>query len=173
MTSNLDRFRKDLADLIARGEKLELALKQEFAPRKSQQKAKPCLIVREAYQTWYSEARATIKLLLPDRLSDFVSHYEPPKRTNLTLETFRIADYLQHLKVFSLDFGIDFEGDGRQALPHFTQQLAILRAAEKRFTSTLFESGSSCKLTSSTRSLTLRTTWQKKDSFVPPVRWPV
>src|SRR5688500_15331152 len=32
-----------------------------------------------SYQKWYSEALAVIRQLLPDRLSDFQSHYEVPR----------------------------------------------------------------------------------------------
>ena len=31
------------------------------------------------YQRWYSEVKVLIKQLLPDRLVDFVQHYEKPK----------------------------------------------------------------------------------------------
>jgi len=34
---------------------------------------------KTAYQSWYSEAMAVVKQILPDRLPDFVRHYEKPK----------------------------------------------------------------------------------------------
>ena len=34
---------------------------------------------KEEYQAWYSEALAVIGQILPDRLSDFRSHYEYPR----------------------------------------------------------------------------------------------
>ena len=44
-----------------------------------------------ADQPWYSEAKVLIRQLLPDRLSDFVRHYEKPKpRKDITYESYRI-----------------------------------------------------------------------------------
>ena len=39
------------------------------------------------YQSWYSEAKAIVRQLLPDRLSDLVRFYEKPKpRKDITFE---------------------------------------------------------------------------------------
>ena len=46
----------------------------------------------------YSEAKALITQLLPDRLDDFVRHYEKPKsRKTIDFESYRIEDCLQGL----------------------------------------------------------------------------
>jgi hypothetical protein len=76
---------------------------------------------------------ALIKQLLPDRLSDFRSYYEKPKqRKNITRENYRIEDYLQGL--------MTIRGVGPEAaIPHFRQQLAILKSVKARFKSSLFD----------------------------------
>src|SRR5262249_50608556 len=93
----------------------------------------------EAYQPWYSEAKVLIKQLLPDRLSDFVRHYEKPKpRKEITYESYRIEDGLQGLSVTR---GWQNEKVVRReaAIPHFRQQLAILKSVSARFESSLFD----------------------------------
>ena len=47
------------------------------------------------YQRWYSEVKVLIKQLLPDRLVDFVQHYEKPKsRTSEYLPITGLIDRL-------------------------------------------------------------------------------
>ena len=52
------------------------------------------------YQAWYSEAKSLVRQLLPDRLDDFIAHYEKPKASKeLTGESYRISDLLIGLSV--------------------------------------------------------------------------
>lgn len=89
------------------------------------------------YQTWYSEATAVIKQLLPDRLADFVGHYEKPKsRKELTYSTYRIEDALSGLRVTRAG---DVVVDRDAAISHMTQQFQILRSAKARFKTSLFD----------------------------------
>ena len=111
--SNLDRYKKDLKSLIATGEQLLNAINAEFFPDQFEAETKKKIGAKKAkefiaalpsfaltYQSWYSEARVLIRQLLPDRLEDFVRHYEKPKaRKNVTLESYRIEDCLQGLSV--------------------------------------------------------------------------
>src|SRR6266436_318512 len=111
MQTNLERYEKDLASLLARGEKLSLAIQKECHPnefkraiekhdQKIKEFAKDLPSFRGSYQSWYSEALALVRLVLPDRLSDFISHYQKPKsRKEITFENYRIEDYLQGLRV--------------------------------------------------------------------------
>jgi hypothetical protein len=143
MISNLDRYKKDLDTLSANGHALLLAMVAERFPEKfktAEQKAKlkgaPSFI--KSYQSWYSEALVLIKQLLPDRLSNFVSHYEKPKpRKDITYESYRIEDYLQGLAVNSAS-GTKLVGPDA-AIPQFRQQLAILDSVKARFESSLFD----------------------------------
>jgi hypothetical protein len=154
MASNLDRYQKDLDALITKGEELELAmlaeafkgslavaldkhLGQDAKEISEYIKALPSFA--EDYQPWYSEAKVLIKLLLPDRLVDFVRHYEKPKpRKDITYESYRIEDYLQRLSVTR---GLQKEKvvGPDAAIPHFRQQLSILKSVRARFKSSLFD----------------------------------
>ena len=80
--SNLDRYKKDLESLILTGEQLELSLCAKYLPEQFEAvkkqldaKARKTLAAlppfATTYQRWYSEAKALIKLLLPDRLKRF------------------------------------------------------------------------------------------------------
>jgi hypothetical protein len=151
MPTNVDRYKEDLESLIAKGERLEIAMQRECFPGEiegqvekqlGEQKAKAFLkelpSFSKEYQAWYSEAKMLIKQLLPDRLADFARHYEKPKpRKDISYENYRIEDYLQGLTVTRWDkqklVGID------AAIPHFRQQLAILKSVKARFESTLFD----------------------------------
>jgi hypothetical protein len=90
--------------------------------------------VRRNYQKWYSESHAVIKQLLPDRLKDFIAHYEKPKnRKQIGWDNYVMQDYLQ---------GIQNEYTGLNksaALSELEQQVFILQACEERFKSKLFD----------------------------------
>lgn len=96
---------------------------------------------RDTYQLWYSEAKALVRQLLPDRLPDFASHYEKPKpRKDITHESYKIEDYLQHLSVTRTHGETVTKLVGPEAaIPQFRQQLAILKSAKLRFESSLFD----------------------------------
>ncbi|MEI9914697.1 MAG: hypothetical protein WDN29_01475 [Methylovirgula sp.] len=84
------------------------------------------------YQTWYSQALAVLKQLLPDRVNDFKSQYEvPSNRKELDVSNYVIADYLMSLSSRFVD--------KHSAFPRMQQQNAILKAAASRFDSSLFE----------------------------------
>ncbi|MFA5261585.1 MAG: hypothetical protein WC450_10185 [Candidatus Omnitrophota bacterium] len=91
------------------------------------------------YQRWYSETLALLRQILPDRVADFVRYYEKPKsRKNIDFENYRIEDYLQGL-VVTRGYQKEKVVDTSAAIPHFRQQLAIVKAAKARFESSLFE----------------------------------
>lgn len=149
MPSNLDSYRKDRGSLVAAGKKSHLAIQAECFPEKvrgilrKEYGAKAASILKgipafaDAYQPWYSEARALIRQLLPDRLSDFVGHYERPRhRKDLSYENYRIVDYLQGLRATLRGSPVVGPEAG---IPQFRQQLAILKSVEARFQSALFD----------------------------------
>jgi hypothetical protein len=91
------------------------------------------------YQRWYSEAIALVRQTLPDRLQDFLRHYEKPKtRKEITNENYRIEDYLQGIEV-TRGYEKEKVVEKAAAIPHFQQQLAIVEAAQARFDSSLFD----------------------------------
>ncbi|MGK5033788.1 hypothetical protein [Janthinobacterium sp. LB3P118] len=149
MTSNLDRFKSDLASLISKGGQLELAMRYDFDPdgmraqfntvlkEKADQYIKDLPNFKQEYQGWYSEALSLLRQLLPHRVNDFIRHYEKPKpRKDISFENYRIEDYLQGLR--TTRFG-EVVVDGTGAFPHFQQQLAMVKAAQARFESSLFD----------------------------------
>jgi len=142
MVSNLERYKKDLDSLITRGTLLFFAIQKECSPgafdkevrKVHKDKAGELLKIVpsfvETYQSWYSEAKVLIKQVLPDRLSDFVGHYEKPKsRRDVTYETYRIADYLLGLKV-TRGYQKEKVVGPDAAIPQFRQQLAILKSVQ-------------------------------------------
>jgi hypothetical protein len=151
VTSNLERFKAELKELVAVGEQLGLAMQadchrdQIVKVLKREKIEDPEQVLKElpsfrlTYQSWYSEALAAVRQLLPDRLADFVSHYQRPKgRKEITPETYRIEDYLQGLTV-TRGYEQKMVVGPAAACPQFEQQLAILKAAEGRFDSSLYD----------------------------------
>jgi hypothetical protein len=145
MASNLDKFKADLDRLMKKGLLLRLAMDLSCSSGKSKAELKRLPNEQSGmeitdlpsfdreYQRWYSEAIALVRQVLPDRLADFVGHYQSPKnRKRLNNENYRIEDYLQGLEF------MDIYTKG-SAIPHFNQQLAIVQAAEARFESSLFD----------------------------------
>jgi len=150
MPPNIDKYKKDLESLLAKGKDLHLAIQAECFPEEFKREIKKTYgdkaseflnalpSFRTEYQGWYSEAKVLIKQLLPDRLSDFTRHYEKPKpRKDLNGENYRIEDCLQGISVTR---GLAEKVVGPEAaIPHFQQQLAILESVKGRFESSLFD----------------------------------
>lgn len=89
------------------------------------------------YQRWYSEALSVVKVVLADRLDDFIKLYEKPKtRKSVDYGSYVVSDYLQSLRV---TFGGEVKVDKSAAIPQFTQQLRILESLKSRFHSSLFD----------------------------------
>lgn len=149
MISNLERYKKDLNALIAKGDALFNAI-QRYSHRSEFDKEvrkqfgdaaddflKGVPDFRSEYQAWYSEALGLIRQLLPGRLADFIRHYEKPKtRKSISFESYRIEDALQGLEVTQ---GSEKIVGVEAAIPQFQQQLAILKSVKPRFESSLFD----------------------------------
>src|ERR1700733_2559135 len=112
--TNLDRYKKDVDSLLSFGGRLFISMKRDCFPGEIEKQLqgelgdKASKVLKELpsfvddYQSWYSEAKVLIKQLLPDRLTDFVRHYENPKpRKQISYDTYRIEDYLQGLNVLA------------------------------------------------------------------------
>ena len=91
------------------------------------------------YQGWYTEAIAVIKLLIPDRLAEFIELYKGDnKRKNISATTFNIQDWLKGSRVAVDQFSWEKPFDDLAAVSmRFSNQYQILASAEKRFTSSL------------------------------------
>jgi hypothetical protein len=151
MKSNLEKYKTDLNKLIDLGNSLLNAIQYECFPelviealkkKNLSKKEQDSLIENlpnflEKYQTWYSETLVLIKVIIPDRLANFISYYEKPKnRKEVTYGNYVIEDYLQGLRITR---------NGEQkvgpsaAIPQFRQQVNILFSLKQRFESTLFD----------------------------------
>jgi hypothetical protein len=152
MQPNLDRYKKDLDALLVKGNKLHLAIQKECYPeefkrqlakgsKRTKDFAKKLPSFASSYQSWYSEALALVRQVLPDRLADFISHYQKPKqRKEITFENYKIEDYLQGLRVTRTQGELQstvVRPDA--AIPQFRQQLGIVESIVPRFESSLFE----------------------------------
>ena len=151
MTTNFDRFKADLDALLKRGHQLELAMQYECEPdqftkvaskqfgKEAAKFLKDLPDFKQDYQRWYSEALALLRQLLPDRVADFMRHYEKPKtRKDISYENYRVEDYLQGL-IVTRGYPKETVVATSAAIPQFRQQLAIVQAAKGRFESSLFE----------------------------------
>lgn len=146
MASNLERFRVEAKKLEEDGFQLYLAMRLEILGKDEFRKQLATQIdandvdgvikklpsFSSAYQIWYSNSRAVIKSLLPDRLGDFVRHHEKPRsRKAVTYGDYFMEDYLQGLRV-TRGWQEDVVADRSAAAPQFDQMRAILSAALKR-----------------------------------------
>ncbi len=147
MSTNIEAYRDDLNRLIALGDSLYMAILFKCHPdgfrdalgegKETEESIAKLPDFDRTYQSWYSEAVALIRQLLPDRLEDFKRHYEKPKsRKDIDFENYRIEDCLQGLVITRYE---ERKAGPESAIPHVRQQVAILRAVEARFESTLFD----------------------------------
>lgn len=151
MISNLEKYKKDLEQLIIEGDSLFNAIQFECYPKEFKTQVKKTynekqhskLInnlpsFKEKYQSWYTESLSIIKLLLPDRMNDFVKLYEKPKgRKEIKNGNYVIEDYLQGLSVTRSQY--EKVVGPEAAIPQFEQQLNILESVKRRFESSLFD----------------------------------
>ena len=146
---NVDRYKKDLDTLLDKGARLHNAIQHECYPQDFARAAKKSIgdkteefirslpSFKDEYQAWYSESKALVRQLLPDRLSDFTRYYEKPKsRKDITYENYTIEDYLQELHV---NLGTSKVVGPDAAIPRFQQQLSLVKSISERFRSSLFD----------------------------------
>jgi hypothetical protein len=149
--SNLEKYRKDLDDLLTEATLVSFSLNLEAFGRSkfceavlaSRSKEDADAFIKKlqpfaaAYQRWYSEALPLVRQLLPDRVFDFIRFYEKPKtRKVIDFESYRIEDACQGLRVTR---GGDVKADQKAAIPLLSQQVAIVEAIKRRFDSSLFD----------------------------------
>ncbi len=155
--SNLEKFKKDLGLLIKEGNQLLYALiyetrkdsiltvlKEKYSKKKDRDKfIEELPSFKNDYQSWYSEAKVLIKLILPDRLNDFTSYYEIPSKRktmqDIDSTTYVILDALNNLEISKTNYEETFVAGKVSAIPKFEQQLAILKSVKRRFESSLFD----------------------------------
>src|SRR5208282_1778636 len=101
MSTNLSRYETDLKQLIDNAILLLTAMQYEQHKQVVAEQLKDALgdnaeeyikklpHFASEYQRWYSEAKAVVRQVIPDRLSDFVRHYErQPNRKMLQWDNY-------------------------------------------------------------------------------------
>lgn len=131
MATNLDKYKKDLEDLIILGD----ALLEDLS--KNKYKANSFF---SNYQRWYSETCEVIKQLLPNRFAEFERLYSGEKRKNITGYTYTIQDWLLGIRApINKLTGKKWFDDFPAMAMRFQNQLLILKSARSRFESSLFD----------------------------------
>lgn len=142
MPSRLEQLKKEVAELVRRGDLLYYAFADDLGKlpdnlKKELTKAKVVLPRFDSeYESWYSEAHRVVKQILPDRLEDFVKHYKNEKRKEIDFLTYSISDAL--IGLTARQYG-KLVADKGAALPKMEGQANILKSAQKRFDSALFD----------------------------------
>lgn len=148
MGSNLSRYRHDLAKLRKTGETVLTDLALRISARSAKLTAEDAQRAKELdgtfereYQRWYTEAFAVLRQILPDRLAEFEHLYRgEPKRKNFNSTTYSIQDWLCGVRSVVNEYtGKKSFDDLASVLMRFKTQFEILKAAEARFESSLFE----------------------------------
>ncbi len=149
---NVRRYKKDIGNLVKKGEALYFSLVFKYAPEKAKELKRESKLSEkeireklpsfsEKYQSWYSEALECVQQLLPSRTDDFVNYYRQARNRKegaITYENYTIADCLNGLYITR---GWDKEKvvGPDAAIPKFRQQLKIIESLEGRFESSLFD----------------------------------
>lgn len=138
MSSNLSKLEEDLNKLVVRGEELlsDFLDGQEGRKAKKKSGTKFC----SGYQEWYSEAVEVVRQILPNRVVEFETLYCEEKKKGLTSLTFGVQDWLlgRRSGVNTLT-GEKIFDDFAAAVMKFQSQIGVLRSAERRFRSALFD----------------------------------
>jgi hypothetical protein len=147
MSTNLERFKTDLAKLTSLGSQMTLDLslrdsaKAEALDPKYHEVAKQIKgSFEKDYQRWYTEACAVIKQLVPDRLVEFTSLYHGDgKRKQIDSRTYHIQDWLNGVRAGEDYYGKKNYNDFAIVSMRLQTQLQILESVESRFESSLFD----------------------------------
>lgn len=147
MTTNLDRYKKDLEKLISLGSRMQLDLTGRRLLETG--KVKPEKKIFEElkgtferdYQKWYTEASALIRQLIPDRLAEFQELYKGDgKRKATTIQTYHIQDWLNGVRAGINSYTTEKHYDDFAVITmRFGTQLSILEAVGSRFESSLYD----------------------------------
>ena len=142
MRDTVEKTRSDLKRLAASGEELliDLSLRQaavEPAMREVAQRIRGCF--ERDYQRWYTEACATVSQLLPGRLDEFQNLYlGDGRRKTIDADSYAIQDWLVGRRIAASDEAASADSLTIVSL-RLKTQLDVLRSAEARFESSLFD----------------------------------
>lgn len=152
--ANLQKYKGDLNRLITQSQLLLYSLANEFEVdvviddgvekkklKKYLEEEKVTLPdFKSEYEKWYSEALEVIKQILPSRYDDFKRLYKDEKRKDKDIDylTYTMSDYMIGVTKTS-GWEKTVVVDTKAAFPKFQQQMKILKSAERKFESSLFE----------------------------------
>ena len=126
MASNLEKYKKDIRELIKKGERLLSILKTN----------KDLKNFRKDYEIWYSESLSLVKVVLTNRVEDFEKYYYQKGERSL-------KDYITYTPPRSEGMKLDFDYIPAEEVDYakslFENQLGIIKAAKRRFESSLFD----------------------------------
>lgn len=131
MTSNIEKYKNDILKLTKSGEAIFKKMKDN----------KNLAQLRQDYEMWYSESYAIIKIILPDRISDFSKMYYDDKKKE------GLKTYFQYTPSTIIKGSWTFDTEDRVVPPEkidmaksvFDSQIGILKSCGKRFESSLFD----------------------------------
>ena len=143
MPGNLERHRSDLRRLVRLGEEMLSDLSLRDTPVEAEHREVAERIkgrFEREYQRWYTEAGAVVRQLIPGRDVEFEQLYlGDGKRKAITGDTYTIQDWLTGRRAPGGGSG---EGPFDGVVPvslRLKAQLEILKSAEARFDSSLFD----------------------------------
>ena len=146
MSSNLEKYKKDLEKLITlgkdMGQDLFLRNKQETTKLSKEEKANKSRFdnyFEEYYQKWFTESIYVVRQLISERLTEFELLYKGDgKRKTLTSHNYNIQDWLVGRRASADVYGKKYYDDFAIVVMNFVTQLNILESAMSRFESVLF-----------------------------------
>ena len=142
MSNKVKEIKDRIRSLIKSGDLMVYSFILEFIDNKEKPQIEEGLLKKDIdlsklpgfenyYEIWYSEALLLIKIICPDRLSDFMLLYKDEKRKKLSYSTYTISDALIHLVHKSYNIS------PISALSKLRQQISIVRGVEKVFDSVI------------------------------------
>jgi len=144
MLGNLDKHRSDLKALVLLGEEMLIDLSLRDAPIDGEQAAAARRVrgcFEREYQRWYTEAAALIDQLIPGRAGEFERLYlGEARRKSSDAAAYSIQDWLTGRPALPADAASGNSFSPILAISmRLKTQLEILRSAEARFQSSLFD----------------------------------
>ena len=129
MTSNLEKYKKDIHSLVMTGEDIFNKMKENINLAQ----------LRREYEMWYSESLSVIKIILINRISDFSKmYYDDKTKEGLKVHFQYTPPKIEGQTWFTnLDYTPPDEIEIAKSI--FDSQIGILKSCEKRFESSLFD----------------------------------